>query len=252
MLNTLLHPDTIARAYQWLCQTRKHHPPNADIWHFRFHWRKEITQIKQQIVDKKYLFSALQLINKADGSQVAVWSSRDALVLKMLTLTLQDILPCHKLCTHFKGHGGAKQSVQTTHDRINSGQYGYVIRTDIKGYYANIQKRPLIDQLAQHIHCPIILNLMSQYLHYSVENGGNFHTPTKGISRGCPLSPLMAGFQLYEVDHYFGKQKRLRYTRYMDDFLILCSTRWQCRRAVKALNQFFDAFGFKQHTSPAL
>jgi len=82
-----------------------------------------------------------------------------------------------------------------------------VLRTDIKGYYANINKHQLLEQLAAHIHCPIILNLLSQHLFYSVENGGNFHTPTKGISRGCALSPLIAGFQLYCIDPYFSQQK---------------------------------------------
>ena len=105
----------------------------------------------------------------------------------------------------------------------------------------------MLEQLAEHIKCPVILNLLSQYLFYTVENGGTFHTPRKGISRGCALSPLIAGFQLYCIDSYFSKQKPLRYQRYMDDFLILCKTRGQCRKAVKKLNQFFNHFGFKQH-----
>ena len=29
---------TLAIAYQWLCQQRKHYPANADVWSFRFHW----------------------------------------------------------------------------------------------------------------------------------------------------------------------------------------------------------------------
>nr|WP_318466695.1 hypothetical protein [Photobacterium leiognathi] len=33
----------------------------------------------------------------------------------------------------------------------------------------------------------------------------------------------------------------------MDDFVILTKTRWQLRKAVKKLNQFFNQFSFKQH-----
>ena len=33
----------------------------------------------------------------------------------------------------------------------------------------------------------------------------------------------------------------------MDDFLILCKTRWQLKRAVKKLNQYFHHYGFNQH-----
>ncbi|WP_318422369.1 RNA-dependent RNA polymerase family protein [Photobacterium leiognathi] len=35
--------------------------------------------------------------------------------------------------------------------------------------------------------------------------------------------------------------------RYMDDFIILTTSRWQLRRAVKKLNQFFEKFSFTQH-----
>jgi RNA-directed DNA polymerase len=47
-----------------------------------------------------------------------------------------------------------------------------------------------------------MLNLLWQFLHYSVEHGGNFHQPRRGIPRGCPLSPLLAGFHLFELDSW--------------------------------------------------
>jgi len=226
---------------------RKNFPANADIWHFRFHKKVLLPILIEQLRSGTYQFSPLQIITKTNGDSIALWSSQDALVLKMLTLVCQSILPTHNLCQHIKGHGGSKKSVQATHDRINSQQFHFVVRTDIKGYYANINKLQCLEQLAAYIHCPLMLNLLSQYLFYSVESGGNFHTPQKGIPRGCALSPLIAGFQLYCIDAYFSKQKQLRYVRYMDDFLILCRTRHHCRKAVKTLNQFFNYFGFKQH-----
>ena len=142
---------------------------------------------------------------------------------------------------------GCKRSVALVHQWIDSSQFPFVCRTDIKGYYANIDKLQLLDQLAVYVKCPIILNLLGQYLTYSVEKGGVFHTPAKGISRGCALSPLMAGFQLFCMDEWFSKQPHLRYVRYMDDFLILAKTRWHLRNAVATLNGFFDSFGFIQH-----
>lgn len=33
----------------------------------------------------------------------------------------------------------------------------------------------------------------------------------------------------------------------MDDFFIIAKTRWQLRRAVQKLNQYFQHFGFQQH-----
>ncbi|WP_139540898.1 reverse transcriptase domain-containing protein [Klebsiella spallanzanii] len=195
----------------------------------------------------EYRFSPLQIITKASGESVALWSSRDALVLKMLTGALTPVLPVHPLCEHVKGHGGGRQSTLKVHDHLRRHHTPFVFRTDIKGYYAAINKRRLYDQLARHVSHPVLLNLLWQFLHYSVEDGGNFHTPRRGISRGAALSPLLAAFHLYELDCQFANHSRVRYARYMDDFIILAPTRWTLRRAVRDMKQFLNNFGFTLH-----
>ncbi|PWI77125.1 hypothetical protein DEO48_25995, partial [Enterobacter sp. CGMCC 5087] len=123
----------------------------------------------------------------------------------------------------------------------------FVCRTDIRGFYAHIRHGLLYRQLRRHVADPVLLDLLKQFLHYSVEWGGEFHTPRKGISRGCALSPLLAGFCLWGMDTYFEAQPGLRYVRYMDDFVILTRTRWRLRRAVKALSVFFARGGYERH-----
>lgn len=103
-------------------------------------------------------------------------------------------------------------------------------------------------QLKRHVSDPVLLNLVRQYLHYSVERGGEFYTPQKGICRGCALSPLLAGFCLWAMDTYFeAQQPHLRYVRFMDDIVIFTRTRWHLRRAVRTLNVFFASGGYRQH-----
>ncbi|HHA2250223.1 TPA: reverse transcriptase domain-containing protein, partial [Enterobacter ludwigii] len=83
-----------------------------------------------------------------------------------------------------------------------------------------------------------------------------FHTPESGIARGCALSPLMGALHLHAMDAWFATQMEqakknnrpgIYYARYMDDVVILAHTRWQLRRQVRALNQFFTEAGFCQH-----
>jgi hypothetical protein len=45
-------------------------------------------------------------VTKDDGESIHVWSSQDALVLKMLAMALADALALSPHCTHIKGHGG--------------------------------------------------------------------------------------------------------------------------------------------------
>ncbi|EHJ4405216.1 reverse transcriptase domain-containing protein [Salmonella enterica] len=80
-----------------------------------------------------------------------------------------------------------------------------------------------------------------------MEDGGEFHTPLRGIPRGSALSSLLAAFHLTETDNVFSRNRHVTYARYMDDFLILSPTRWHLRRAVRMLNRHFAQAGFEQH-----
>jgi hypothetical protein len=60
--------------------------------------------------------------------------------------------------------------------------------------------RRRLDQLAVHIKDRRVLNLMGQYLRRTSERGGSFWDYQKGISLGCPLSPLIGAFFLNALD----------------------------------------------------
>ena len=139
-----------------------------------------------------------------------------------------------------------KSTVRRVYDQLPG--YRFVLRTDVKDYYASIDHFLLMDQLADNIKDKFTLNLLWQYLHRIVEGGGLYKEVQKGISRGCPLSPLMGAFFLSCLDAQF-QQDGLFYVRYMDDILILAPTRWKLRRAVKRLNETFAALKLGKHPS---
>lgn len=233
-------------AFQWCCRRRRRSPPDADIWHLWFHWSAIREDLSQKLTCNTYRLSALQVVGRGRDAK-AVWSAQDAVVLKWVAMQLQAILPVHPLCEHHKGHGGGKRSVQRMHGSLQREGWQYVCRTDIQGFYAHIRRGPLMRQLKRHVQDPVLLDLVRQYLHYSVERGGEFHTPAKGICRGCALSPLLAGFCLWAMDTYFEAQPHVRYVRFMDDMVIFTRTRWHLRQAVRALNVFFASGGYRQH-----
>ena len=239
------HIDT---AYVWLCKQRKHYPANSDVWHLRFHWTTERERILTAITTGSYYFKPLQLITKADGSRLHLWSSDDALVLKALSLAIAPSLSLSKRCTHVKGHGGLKFTVRQVHNQLP--QYQFVIRTDVRAFYESINHPLLMDRLAGVIKDPDMLNLLCQCVHRCVEWGGLFRDIDKGIPRGCPLSPMLGAFYLNELDQQFEQdveQGKVFYIRYMDDILIMTKKRWVLRKAIKRLNGIFNQLQLEKH-----
>jgi RNA-directed DNA polymerase len=191
-----------------------------------------------------FCFQPLQRITLSCGERIDLWSARDALVLKAMTLVLADILPVSQPCTHVKGNGGAKQAVRQVHDQL--GDNRFILRSDVKSYYASIDHMILLDQLAVHIQDRGMLNLLAQYLQRTTEFGGAFVTCKRGISLGCPLSPLIGAFFLTSVDDIF-ERSGLFYVRFMDDFLIMARSRHAIRRAMRWLTQELNKLKLEKH-----
>jgi RNA-directed DNA polymerase len=104
----------------------------------------------------------------------------------------------------------------------------------------------LLDQPAVHIKDRRVLNLIREYLMRTSERGGVFWDYEKGISLGCPLSPLIGAFFLNALDAAAAKT-HLFYIRFMDDILILAPARWRLRGAVRVVNQVLRALGLEKH-----
>lgn len=244
MINELTNTKLLNESFSWLCKQRKHFPDNSDVWDVRFHWNKIKPQLIDELISNTFNFQPLQKVTKLSGEVIHLWTSIDSVVLKLLSLVLQRYLPSSKLCTHLKGHGGSKHTVtEIQHDLHNN---TFVFRTDVKSYYESINHEILLDKLSVYIKDKMVMNLLSQYLKRSVESGGLFKDIKQGISSGCPLSPLISSFYLYELDKEM-EDKPVFYRRYMDDIIILSPSRWKLRKAIKTVNQHFEKLKLNQH-----
>ncbi len=240
ILAELTSDDVLDTAYGWLCRRRRAYPADAEVWSLRRSWAEEKERIRTELIAGHYWFALLTRITLVDGEDVDLWSARDALVLKALAIVLATHLPVSTRCTHVKGHGGAKAAVCQVMRHLPANRF--VLRTDVKAYYASIDHFLLLNQLAEHIRDKRVLNLLGQYLRCTAERGGVFRDYERGISLGCPLSPLMDAFFLKRRDQRM-ERSGLFYVRFMDDILVLAPTRWRLRKAVKGVNQVLAALG---------
>ncbi|MCX9039025.1 reverse transcriptase domain-containing protein [Citrobacter portucalensis] len=232
----------------WCWIARRRAPANADIWHGLFHRQRDDEALYQGVTDGHCRLSPMLLCGgkRYQKDAVAMWSAQDALVLRWVSLCVKEILPVHHHCVHVAGHRGGRDSLCHIAYALRRGAE-FVFRTDIRGDYRNINKEQLREHVRQHVTEPGLCGLTEQYIDYTVENGGDFHTPLTGICRGASLSPLPGASFLWPVDNYFAADSQMIYARYMEDFIFLSKTRWFVRRAWSALWSFFESYGFACH-----
>ncbi|MGD1092890.1 MAG: reverse transcriptase domain-containing protein [Bryobacteraceae bacterium] len=72
-----------------------------------------------------------------------------------------------------------------------------------------------------------------------------YSTVTRGISLGCPLSPVMAAIYLEPLRRM--EATGLSYARFMDDWVILAPKRWSLRRAIRTVNEMLRELRVEQH-----
>jgi len=244
VLYRLLCEERLDAAYSWLCHRRRGYPAHADIWWLRERWQSEKQTLVRELATGRLRFEPLRQVTLKTGESIELWSARDALILKLLAWTLEDLLPSSRRCTHLKNNGGAKYALREVIKHLPRHQF--VMRTDVKSYYASIDHHRLLEMLAKYVKDRFVLNLLGQYLQRCVEHGGLYREIKKGISRGCPLSPIIAAFFLYSLDTRM-ERSSVFYVRFMDDILVLATTRWKLRHAVRQVNQAFSELGLNKH-----
>ncbi|SQI34331.1 Uncharacterised protein [Serratia plymuthica] len=155
----------------------------------RFHWAQQEKPLWQQLQNGHYRLAPMQVLRRGGRSWVQ-WCALDALILKWAALLAEPLLPKPARCMHLRGHGGSVVSAAEVRAALAGGEYAFVYRTDIRGYYRHIRKQQVISQLKWHVADPVLFDVIQQYVHYSVEDGGEFYTPQKRHLPGLRTKPV--------------------------------------------------------------
>lgn len=150
-------------------------------------------------------------------------------------------------CYHLKDRGGIKKACRDLSSHLSSGRYRYIIRSDAKGYYAHIRHHKLIALLKDQGYSRDICHVVTQLCQRTTLRGGHYSECRQGIPLGCAASPALAAIYLSPLDHAMSQIPGVKYLRYMDDWVILCESRWKIRRAVKLMHQTLAELGLHAH-----
>ena len=238
----------LEEAFSWLCHRRADYEDSADVWNVRRHWKELKLRLQHDLLRGRYRFSPLRRI-RLDDDCIELWAALDALVLKALAIVLNRRLDLPRSCYHVpckagEEKRGAKAAVRHICSRLASNQF--VFRSDVKNYYASIDHAVLLGLVRQHVGDRRMLDLVGQYLGRTIDENCLYSTVKRGISLGCPLSPVMAAIYLEPLDRRM-EATGLTYARFMDDWVILAPNRWALRRAIVAINETLRELRVEQH-----
>ncbi len=197
--------------------TKKYIPQR---WSFIYQWPTHAQSWVNAIAQGQHQMSPrIRYRFKNNNEVVEVWSYEDRLLVHLL---LTIIKPTFKhvispRCVHLQGPSCITTVTAKIQTALTRQQYGYVIRSDIKSYYASIQHKILLEQLKTTDDDPILLSYCDAIITAGVEQEGEILLPTQGIPLRSSLSPFFGALYLKALDDAFAKCPGIFYLRYMDD-----------------------------------
>jgi RNA-directed DNA polymerase len=145
----------------------------------------------------------------------------------------------------FRPGRGCKDALRRVDGLLKAGRT-WVVDADLKSYFDTIPHERLMDRMQAKVADGRLLGLIEAYLKADVMDTLSTWTPQAGCPQGAVLSPSLSNIYLDELDH---EMAGLGYEmiRYADDFVILCRSEQEARKALEAVRQWTAQAGLTLH-----
>ena len=171
-------------------------------------------------------------IPKANGKvrELGIPTYEDKLVQKIMADILSSIYEQIFLdCSYgFRPRRNCHQALLKRAEAIYSGKVNYIVETDIKGFFDNVNQEVLIRLLKMTIKDKHFIEYVRRFLKAGIMDKGIPKPSDTGTPQGGNMSPVLANVYLhYVIDQWFENEvkKKARgqcyLIRYADDFIML-------------------------------
>jgi RNA-directed DNA polymerase len=145
----------------------------------------------------------------------------------------------------FRPGCGCKDALRRVDALLYQG-YVFVVDADLKSYFDTIPHDNLMARLRGKIADNPLLALVESFLRQRVMDTMEGWTPERGTPQGAVLSPLLSNIYLDPLDHLLASH-HLQMVRYADDFVILCRSEGEARRALALVRDWTTKAGLSLH-----
>jgi retron-type reverse transcriptase/ribosomal protein S20 len=174
----------------------------------------EIATIQRKVTNYSYRFSPFKeklILKDKDSNPRAVYipTIRDRLVLDALRIYLnelfrKDLRPYQKT---------VQENISDIKTALKSEQYDAFLKLDVKNFFPSLNHEILLAKLARRVEDKTVLSLLRKILNRS----------ESGVAQGLSISSQLAAIYLNELDMELTQRKDIKYFRFVDDILVICS-----------------------------
>jgi len=161
----------------------------------------------------------------------------------------QDFLECS---FGFRPNRGCHDALQLLDKILNKSSIRYVVDTDIKGFFDNIDHEWMMKFIEHRIEDKNLRRLISRFLKAGIMEAGIRYDTPRGTPQGGVCSPILANIYLhYTLDLWFDKivRKHCRgdayMVRYADDSIFCFQYAEDALRFYRAFINRLDKFGLE-------
>lgn len=184
---------------------------------------------------------------KGEKRPLGIPTVRDRVVQTAVRMVLEPIFEAD-FAEHsygFRPKRGCKDALRRVNELLGQG-YVWVVDADLKSYFDTIDHEILLAQIKEKIADSRVLLLIEAYLSQPIMEGLETWTPQQGTPQGAVISPLLSNIFLDPLDHLMANSG-IEMVRYADDFVLLCRSEQEARKALAMVHDWTSQRGLKLH-----
>lgn len=145
----------------------------------------------------------------------------------------------------FRAGRGSKDALRRVDALLKAG-HTWVVDADLQSYFDTIPHEQLRARIETQVADGRVLRLIAKFLRQDVMDTATHWTPERGSPQGAVLSPLLSNIYLDPLDHALA-DAGFEMVRYADDFVILCRSEAEARRALEHVDRWTKSAGLTLH-----
>ena len=223
------------------------------VAHFGRSAEAELQRLHEQLRDGAYQPQPVRRAwiakpGSKDKRPLGIPAVRDRIVQGALRHVLEPIFEA-EFAEHsygFRPGRGAKDALRRVDTLLKAGHV-WVVDADLKSYFDTIPHERLLALVTERVADGRVVALVERFLRAGVLAEHEDWRPTEcGTPQGGVISPLLANLYLNPLDHQMAAAG-WELVRYADDFVIVCRTEAEARKALAEVNAWVNEAGLTLH-----